>query len=87
MRKLVAASAATLALGLIGASGASADPGFSQFCMGVNDFGYSQGACVSNFASEGQSGAVWESLCSVNSNFASANHGECVSFFEPSPTP
>jgi hypothetical protein len=79
MRKIIAASAAALALGLIGASGASADPNFSEFCSANSDFGQSHGACVSFFTSEGRSGALAESLCKEFGDGFFANHGQCVS--------
>jgi hypothetical protein len=81
MRKIVAASAAALALGLIGASGASADPNFSEFCSANGDFGLGHGACVSFFTSQGQSGALAESLCAKFGDGFFANHGQCVSSF------
>jgi hypothetical protein len=81
MRKIIAASAATLAFGLIGATGASADANFSEFCSAFSDFGFSHGACVSNFASEGRAGATAESVCAKFGDGFFANHGQCVSSF------
>lgn len=90
MRKLIASvlSAATLVVVplTLTATPAFADPDISQLCSQNADFGFSHGACVSFFQSNGRSSAIFVSFCKEAQqqepavfNAAFKNVGDCVS--------
>ncbi len=102
MRKLIASALGAAAVAVVPlsltASPAFADPDISQLCSQNADLGLSHGACVSFIESNGNSGAIFPSLCKkiqqqfpVFFNAAFKNLGDCVSTLNsqrsPSPTP
>jgi hypothetical protein len=98
MRKVIAStlSAAALVVASLSltATPAFADPDLSQLCSQYGDFGLSHGACVSFVESNGNSGAIFPSVCKeiqqqypVAFNTVFKNVGDCVSSLQRQPTP
>ena len=102
MRKVIApvlgAAALVVVPLILTATPAFADPGSNQLCSQNAVFGFSHGACVSLFESNGHSSAIFVSACKEIEqqypavfNVLFKNLGGCVSSLNsqplPSPTP
>lgn len=89
MRKVMSVlGSAALMVGFLGlaATPAFADPNSSQLCSENADFGFSHGACVSLLQSDGNSSAVFVSICKqlqeqspTEFDAVFKNRGDCVS--------
>lgn len=98
MRKVIASALGAAALVVVPlsltATPAFADADTNQLCSQNADFGLSHGACVSLIKTNGNSGAVFVSVCKEIQqqypavfNAVFKNLGDCVSSLNPSPTP